>query len=216
MEEIDPRLRSALAVQLERRRAALAGGARHVGWKLGLGERERIGKGPVVGHLTTATQLAPGGVYEDQAAALHADAEVALVFGPEAAIVGFAAALELVDLARPPDDPECVVAANVFHRAFALGPSRRDLPAGVEARLIVDGEARAAAAAPTEFAEKVGAAARILAAMGESLRPGDVMITGSVVQVPVAAGNEVVADFGLLGRVAVVVARPGISAPDGR
>jgi hypothetical protein len=41
---IDPRLAAALASQLERWRATLAGGAARVGWKLGVGEGERIGQ----------------------------------------------------------------------------------------------------------------------------------------------------------------------------
>ena len=38
------------------------------------------------------------------------------------------------------------------------------------------------------------------------LRPGDRVITGSVVQVQVQQGDDVVADFGLLGRVQVSLA----------
>ena len=41
----------------------------------------------------------------------------------------------------------------------------------------------------------------LLAAAGEQLRAGDLLISGSVVQVPVAAGDEVVADLGPLGSV---------------
>ena len=45
------------------------------------------------------------------------------------------------------------------------------------------------------------AAARLLAAMGERLLPGDRVITGSVVQVPVGPGHLVGAELGPLGRV---------------
>ena len=38
-------------------------------------------------------------------------------------------------------------------------------------------------------------------AAGEQLRAGDLLITGSLVQVRVAAGDEVVADLGALGSV---------------
>jgi hypothetical protein len=44
-------------------RASLAGGAQRVGWKLGMGDRERIGAGPVIGHLTTATLLTAGATF---------------------------------------------------------------------------------------------------------------------------------------------------------
>jgi 2-keto-4-pentenoate hydratase/catechol 2,3-dioxygenase-like lactoylglutathione lyase family enzyme len=217
--EIDPRLDAALAVQLGRWRQTLRGGAGRVGWKLGVGDRERIGGGPVIGHLTTATRLEPGAVYRAAGGAdLHADAEVALELGRDvapdadaeaarAAVAGFGAALELVDLGGT-DDAEAIVAANVFHRAFALGPSRPSLPAGgVQARLLVNGESRAEAASDAEFAELVRVVARLLGALGERLQAGDRIITGSVVQVAVRPGDAVVADFGDLGRVELVVAR---------
>jgi 2-keto-4-pentenoate hydratase len=216
--EIDPRLASALASQLESWRSALRGGAQRVGWKLGMGDRERIGSGPVLGHLTSATRLEPGGVYRAGAAGrLSADAEIALEIGRDVdpgadsetirrAVAGFGAALELVDLGGR-DDPEQIVAANVFHRAFALGSPRPALPAArVEARLIVNGRVRASAHAPSDVTDRVAAAAQVLGAMGEQLRAGDQIITGSVVQVPVEPGDEVVADLGPLGRVGLAIA----------
>jgi 2-keto-4-pentenoate hydratase len=125
-----------------------------------------------------------------------------------AAIVGYGAGLEIVDLRAPPDDPETIVAENVFHRAFALGRVDRSLPsAGVEGRLIVNGELRASAPAGHDHAGLVHAVAAMLGAMGESLRAGDVIITGSVVQVPVQAGDDVAADLGALGRVELAIRR---------
>ena len=223
MAHFDPRLTSALAVQLGHWRATLAGGAERVGWKLGLGQRESIGDGPVIGHLTSATQLEPGAVYRcGGVTALHADAEVGLELGrdvePDAdrhrareAIAGYGAALELVDLGAPPDDPQDIVAANVFHRAFALGPLDRSWPAdGVEGRLIVNGEVRASTAAAQDLAELVCRVAALLGAMGERLQAGDRMIMGSIVQLPVEAGDEVIADLGPLGRVQLGIAPGGV------
>jgi 2-keto-4-pentenoate hydratase len=216
--EIDPRLMVALAAQLDDWYAALDAGARRVGWKLGVGERERIGPGPVIGHLTSATQLAPGIAFDSESVrSLHADAEVAVRLGrdvggdaaPEdarAAIAGYGAALELVDLGSPPDDAEGIVAANVFHRAFALGPlDRPSVPPGTTGRLIADGDVRDAAPAAADHAGHVRAAAGLLEAVGERLQAGDVLITGSVVQVPVPAGVQVTADLGALGRVTLGV-----------
>jgi 2-keto-4-pentenoate hydratase len=133
--DVDPRLVSALTAQLGLWRVALAEGAERVGWKLGVGDAERIGEGPVIGHLTSATQLEPGAAYRAEGVVdLRADAEVALRLGADvgpdvdretaaAAIAGFGAALELVDLgAPPPGNPEHIVATNIWHRAFALGP----------------------------------------------------------------------------------------------
>jgi 2-keto-4-pentenoate hydratase len=208
---MDPRLSSALAVQLEDWRGALRSGAERVGWKLGMGERERIGSGPVIGHLTSATQLEPGAVYRPEGAvALHADAEVALVLAEGGAITGYGAALELVDLGSPPDDAESIVAANVFHLAFALGPLDRSLPPdGVAGRLIVNGEVRASASASPDFANLVSSVGELLDVMGERLQAGDRLITGSVVQVPVEPGDEVVAELGALGRAELTIASSG-------
>jgi 2-keto-4-pentenoate hydratase len=217
--DVDPRLVSALSIQLGQWRAMLGAGAERVGWKLGVGDRERIGTGPAIGHLTSATRLEPGAVYRaDGVLALHADAEVGLRLrrdvdpdcdGASArdAIAGFGAALELVDLAAPPDDPHGVVAANVFHRAFALGPLDRLLPrGGVDGRLVVNGEVRAAAAASQDFADLVRTVARLLGAVGERLQAGDCLIAGSVVQLPLERGDEVIADFGALGRTHLAIA----------
>jgi 2-keto-4-pentenoate hydratase len=216
---IDPRLESALAAQLADWRAALANGAERVGWKLGIGDRERIG-GPVIGHLTSASLLRDGSDYEAAEGALHADAEVALEMGRDlganadedearAAIARYVAALELVDLAEPPVEPEAIVAANVFHRAIVLSSGVEALPlAGVEGRLIVNGEVRASAPAPADVADRVLVVARLLDAMGERLRAGDRIITGSVVQVPVAPGDTVVADLGALGSARATITVP--------
>jgi 2-keto-4-pentenoate hydratase len=217
--QVDPRLAAALTIQLEQWRATLSAGALRVGWKLGVGDSERIGEGPAVGHLTSATQLEPGSVHRDRGGArLHADAEVAIELGVDvepnadrnavrAAIAGYGAALELVDLGAPLGDPEEVVAANVFHRAFAFGPLDRPWPSdGVESCLIVNGELRASAAAPPDYADLLLAVAALLDAVGEQLQAGDRMIMGSVVQVPIAAGDDVIADLGTLGRVGLTIA----------
>jgi 2-keto-4-pentenoate hydratase len=213
---IDPTLAAALATQLAHWRAALAGGAQRVGWKLGMGQRERVGGQLAVGHLTSATRLEPGATYHPDSrphARLHADAEVALLLGqaPDAgadpaaagqAVAGVGVALELVDLAGPPDDAAWAVATNVFHRAVAFGPLHPALPAGgVRARLLVNGQVVASAPAPdlADLTGRVGAAARLLAAVGERLQAGDRIITGSVVQVPIIPGDEVTADMGALG-----------------
>jgi 2-keto-4-pentenoate hydratase len=204
----DPRLASALAVQLEARRAALAAGAEHVGWKLGVGERERIGGEIAVGHLTSATLLDPGGTYvASEDADLHADAELAVELGRDVdpgedshgalrAIAAYGLALELVDLAPLPNEPDSVVTANVFHRAVAFGPMARRVSSEGEVVLTVNGERRASGRPSHALGERLAAAARLVRAAGERLRAGDRIITGSVVQVPVGRGDEIVAELG--------------------
>ena len=219
MNSVDPRLASALAIQLAHWRATLGGGAQRVGWKLGVGEAERIGRGPVIGHLTTATQLQPDGIFDAEGVeALHADAELAIELRQEVepgcerdrtheSIGGFGAALELVDVAEASSGAHSIVAGNVFHRAFVLGPMHGALPpGGVEGRLIVNGEVRASEAFAPDLAEVVRSVAALLGAMGERLLAGDRLITGAVVQLPVERGDEVVADFGPLGYARLTVA----------
>jgi 2-keto-4-pentenoate hydratase len=221
--EVDPRLVAALTSQLGAWRAALGEGAVRTGWKLGTGEGERIGAGPVIGHLTSATQLEPGATYVAQHPVdLRADAEVALRMGEDvepgadreeagAAIAGFGAALELVDLGSPPaGDAERIVATNVWHRAFALGTLDRPPPAkAAEGRLIVNGDVRDAAPLSRDFIDLVQVVATLLGAVGERLQAGDSLITGSVVQVPVDPGDEVIADLGPLGAVQLTTAKRG-------
>ena len=212
MADVDPRLTAALEMQLRQWRALLSAGAQRIGWKLGRGKRESIGQGPVIGHLTSATQLEPGAVFDAQeVAALHADVEVAVMLardvGPDSdleeardAIGGCGAALELVDLGSPPDDAQSIVAANVFHRAFVLGRLNAPLPtAGAEGRLVLNGEVRSSARASEVYPALVLHVAGLLGEMGERLRAGDCLITGSVVQVPIAPGDHVIADLGALG-----------------
>jgi 2-keto-4-pentenoate hydratase len=220
MEPIDPRLGAALEEQLAAWRRTLRNGAERVGWKLGVGERESIGGEIAVGHLTSATRLAPGASYvaSDAAADLHADVELAVELGRDvdpagdpaaalAAIAGYGVALEIVDLAALPGEPETVVAANVFHRAVAFGPLLPKLAGDeVVGQLSASGGTRAAARAANDLVERISAAARLLGAVGEGLEAGDLVITGSIAQVRVDAGDEVNAAVPGLGEVRLSIA----------
>jgi 2-keto-4-pentenoate hydratase len=118
----------------------------------------------------------------------------------------FGAALELVDVARPPDDLESIVARNVWHRAFALGPLRPEPPPEVvRAGVLINGEVVEAGEQGVDPVETARIARELLGAAGEQLEPGDCIIAGSLVQVPVAPGDEVAADLGELGQVDVKV-----------
>jgi 2-keto-4-pentenoate hydratase len=196
----------------------LDGGAAHVGWKLGVGDAERIGDEIALGHLTSATLLATGSTFHSSGTrALSADAEIFLEIGRELApnptesearraVAAYGGALELVDLGDAQDGPQTVVADNIFHRAVAFGPRQPHLPADeLDVRVLVNGQIRAAASAPDDFTERLSAAARLLDAVQERMRPGDRVITGAVVQVPVSEGDTVVADFGPLGSVHIAI-----------
>jgi Fumarylacetoacetate (FAA) hydrolase family len=204
VQTVDPRLVAALQRQLQRRHGE------RVGWKLGVGDRERIGDHIAVGHLTSETRLEPGVSYRPvEGEDLYADAEIAVEIGPDGRIAAYGAALELVDLSSPPNTADDVVAANVFHRAVAFARTRSaKRPDGAEARLLVNGEVRDAGRSAHDIEAKVTAAGEILGAVGETLEPGDLVITGSVVQVAVAPGDHVEADLGALGRVSLRIGSP--------
>jgi len=206
--QIDGRLVAALLKQLEQRRAAFDRGARHVGWKLGMGDRERIGGHVAVGYLTSETVLEPGARYRAaKGAVLCADAEAMVELagdvdpaaGPAAvaaAIGRYGGALELVDLARVPGEPDAVVAANVFHRAVALADLGSAPSEKLAVTVTVDGQVRASERWPGDLPKRLHDAAVVLEAVGERLRSGDRIITGSIVQVPIGPGERVAAGFG--------------------
>ena len=198
---------AALRGQLDERRRLLEAGHERVGWKVALGieEVERlVGAHPVIGYLTSATRLDSGSAHSAAGAArLCVDAELAVEIGREGTIAGYAAALELVDLGQARGSLESVMRANVLHRAFALG-SPHDEPART-ARVYVDDVPRAEAVAEFPLEERVEVVAYWLAAAGERLEPGDWIITGSIVQVPVAPGDEVAVELGELGHLEVSI-----------
>jgi 2-keto-4-pentenoate hydratase len=219
----NPRVAAGLRAQLDAWRGALGGGAERVGWKIGLNipeVQERLGiTEPVIGNLTSATRLEDGGSYPGAGAgALHAEPEVALEIGRDVdagidadgareSIAGLGPAIELVDTWRPPDTLEGIVAGNVFHRAFLLGSSRPAFPAeGVRATVTVNGDQRAAGDSSDDFADVVRLVARLLHGVGEGLRAGDWIITGSVTPpVAVEQSDHVAVDLGGLGSLEVRV-----------
>jgi 2-keto-4-pentenoate hydratase len=63
----------------------------------------------------------------------------------------------------------------------------------------------AAFARRRKAAATVAIAEHLLAAVGEQLEPGDRIITGSILHVPVTSGDDVVVDLGELREVGVTV-----------
>jgi hypothetical protein len=162
---------------------------------------------PVIGYLTSATLLELGSEFDGAAAKeQRADAELAVEIGSELEPVAYGAALELVAIARPPDDFESIVAGNVWHRGVAFGPLRREPPpelVGAEVR--INGLQAGSKRARVDAGEAAQITAALLAAVGERLEVGDRIICGSLVQVPVAPGDEVVAALGELGEAGIRV-----------
>jgi 2-keto-4-pentenoate hydratase len=190
--------------------AALDGGAQRIGWKIGFNVpaiQEKLGIAEsVVGHLTTATMLPDDAEFSPRAAGdLRAELEVAIQIGDDGGVAGYAPAIELVDLADPPDGVEAMIEQNIFHRAFAVGPLVAEPPDG-SAFLTVNEEAHEAVNPFPDFEDTAALVARRLEAAGQQLKAGDLIITGALVVVPVKSGDGLTADIDRLGTVTLTIA----------
>lgn len=219
----DDRIAAGMAAQLDSRRRRAAAGQELIGWKAGLNApaaQAALGLDrPVVGFLSAASELAPGDAC-DLAGATNPGVEpelavrLAAQLPPEAtreeaaaAIGALAPALEVVDLDRPLDDLEAILAGNVFHRAVLFGADQGRRSGGDLDGLAVsvqrNGEAAGTAAAADAYGDLSSVllvlAERLLEA-GETMGPGDRVIMGAMTPiVPVTPGDTVRADFGPLG-----------------
>jgi 2-keto-4-pentenoate hydratase len=216
-------LESGLAAQAEALHRRTEAGDELLGWKVGLNAppvQAALGlDGVVVGFLTTATALEAGATHSLAGASNPGiEPELAIRFGADVpadpapeqvtdAIDAVAPALELVDLDRPLDDLHAILAGNVFHRGLLLGDFDAARVGGELDGLAVavrrgGEEAGAVSIAESyrDLTETLRMVARRLGLMGEALRAGQFVIAGSLTPiVPVAAGDEVRADFGPLG-----------------
>ena len=220
----DPRVIAGLTRQLEDRGRMLSSGARHLGWKVGFGAPSALEmmqiRAPLLGFLTDATVFAPAtvvdttgwtrGVVEFEVA-VHMGADLGEGATPaeaREAVAALSPSIELADISIDPlqaSEVEEILASNIFHKGVIFGEpddSRSGLDLeGLAARILVDGEEHAETAHLEELTGAydgvVATVASTLAAMGESLRAGDVIITGSVIPpVPLSAGTEYAFELG--------------------
>jgi 2-keto-4-pentenoate hydratase len=209
----EAKIATGMRVQLGRRDAELLAGAHSVGWKLGLtvpAVQEALGlAGPVAGFLTSGTRLAPGAeVSLAGFTAAFAEPEVAIHVGEGGTVAGLGAAIEVVDVDLPFEDLEAILAGNVFHRGVVLGPASDTTSLdGVTARLSRNEEPAGEAVAAEvvgDPAEVVHFVSSYLEPHGAELRPGEVIIAGSLIApVPVESGDRFEVDLGPLGSLAL-------------
>jgi len=196
----DPRVIAGMTTQARTRAEQLRAGARSIGWKAGLGAAaamEKVGtSAPVAGFVTSVTLVASGGqvtlggwgaptfepelaVRVDRDLAGDASAEAA-----RAAIGAVAPAIELVDLSAP-DDLEAVLAGNIFHRAYAVGPWTPVPIDEARLRVTIDDDVHADDVDPSavlgDLVEVVRAIAAQAALASDGLRAGELVITGSAI-----------------------------------
>jgi 2-keto-4-pentenoate hydratase len=210
----DPRIARGMVKQLGARRARIAAGEKPLGWKVGLGappamERLKI-KAPLVGYMMQRSLLpnrvtVPVGSWTKPVA----EPEVAVYMGKDlpggadraatiASIAALGAAIELADLNPPPDDVEVTLAGNIFHRHVILGPQDKSRAGAKLDGLVGHVFRRGALAAKQDkievlIGEMIGIVQHVagtLAAYGEELSAGDVIITGSIVPPPMIEPDE--------------------------
>jgi 2-keto-4-pentenoate hydratase len=222
----DPRLERGMRAMLARRAERLEAGERPLGWKVGFGSAaaiEALGTDrPLVGFLGDGALLDDGATVAidswtspvlEPEIAVHVETDVeegASWNEVHAAVRGLSAAIELADVDFAPSDPETILAGNIYNRHVLLGSvdvgrSRGD---GVCGRLLRDGELVASTDTPEELTgeivEVVRLTGELLAASGERLRAGEVVITGSVVPpFAVSPGETIVAELPPLGSLSV-------------
>jgi 2-keto-4-pentenoate hydratase len=225
----DPRVMRGMRAQLALRKQRLTAGDQPLGWKVGFGAPAALRQlgitGPLVGFLTQNARLASGATVSLAGwAKAVAEPEIAVHIGRDvaagadaataaAAIAGISPAIELADVNAPPDDPERVLAGNIYQRHVVLAgdnPARTGSGAdGLACRVIRHGKEFVTTSDPQantgEWIAIVRHVADVLAACGETLRAGEIIITGSVVPPLVIEPGEDAITFVVapLGSVAV-------------
>jgi 2-keto-4-pentenoate hydratase len=224
----DPRILRGMALQLGRWRERLNAGEKPLGWKVGFGAPAAMQKfgitAPLVGFLTDRALVATGSVVSlaDWKKPV-AEPEIAVHMGHDlsagadretvkAAIAGLGAAIELADVDHPPEDVEQILAGNIYQRGVILGPCDVSRAGGVvdglHGHISRNGSAFADTTEPQaltgELIEIVRHVADTLADFGQTLRAGQIIITGSIVPpLWVDAGEEIVFKLDPVGSVSI-------------
>lgn len=204
-----PLIKKGMLAQLAKRRARIAAGERPLGWKLGLGSPATLQKlglqTPQVGYLMQRALLLSGSTVSLQGWKKPvAEPEIGLRMMRDlpggataddalAAIKDIFPALELVDFDPPPapDILDKILEDDIYQRHVVLCGNTRAGAAtsGLTSRLFRRGkEAASTADLEAQTGKLPGIVAHVastLAAFGEKLSAGDVIIAGSIVP-PVA------------------------------
>ena len=207
----DPRVRRGMEAQLALRRERLAAGDEPLGWKVGFGTAEamdRLGTAaPLVGFLLRSALAEPGERYPlDGFSGAVLEPEVAVRIGDDGHAAVLGPAFEVADV-EPTTDVERILVGDIFQRGVVLGPTVERGSLEAAARLTVNGGRREIAdpeALPGALGEVLGHVARLLPEFGEELRPGDVVITGSIVPpLQVSPGDRVGYELVGIGAIAI-------------
>lgn len=203
--QADPRVMAGMKAQLSARARQLAAGGKRLGWKAGFGAPSALEKfslaGPLMGWMLQDARVISGDTVSISGWKKPvAEPEIAIHIGldlpdgrdraaVQRAVSGIGPAIELADLDPPPEDVTMILSGNIFHRRVILGRcdtsrvgARLD---GVVGRLKRNGTAAdpvtALEANTGRLLDVLAHMADTLAACGESILAGDVIICGSVV-----------------------------------
>ena len=209
-----PLINKGMTTQLATRRARIAAGEKPLGWKVGLGapaSLEKLGiAAPAVGYLMQGAQLPSGATVSFEGYVRPvAEIEIAVRMAHDpggnaspadalAAIDSIRPAIEIadLDLVPAPDNLDAVVGRNIFQRHVLLGERSRAGGSldGIVSRLIRRGVEANSTANPEaltgKLADIVAHVANTLAAFGERLSAGDIIITGSITPPLVIESDE--------------------------
>lgn len=229
----DLRIARGMGAQLTRWHERLSAGEKPLGWKVGFGapaamETLKI-SAPLIGHLTDRCRLEPASKVSLAGwTKPAAEAEIAVYMGKDLpggasrdaakhAIAGIGPAIELADVDFPPDDVEAILKGNIYQRHVLLGACDRTRAGcaldGLTATVTRNGNEIARTSdtqeATGELVDIVRQVADLLAAFGERLRAGQVIITGSITPpLWVQPGEDLVFNLEPVGSVSVRFAPP--------
>ena len=229
----DPRVVRGMEAQLARRRERIVAGETPLGWKLGFGAPATMEMldltGPLVGYLMQSALLASGArvnvkgwtqVVVEPEIAVRLGTDLAANAAPadaQAAIASLTPAIELADLNIAPtkENIEAVLARDIYQRHVVLGADSRDGgdTAGLSSHVFRRGEPAAETDDPQALTGHIPDLlvhlAGMLAAFGERLKGGDLIICGSTVPPLTIEADETEVRYELrpIGTVSVGFAR---------
>ena len=199
-----PLIKKGMPLQLAKRRARIAAGEKPLGWKVGLGApvmMEKLGlKAPIVGYLMETALIASGGTVSLKGYTRPvAEAEIAVRMAAtpkpgasadevRATIKEIMPAIEIADMdvLPTPDNLDVILEGDVFQRHVVIGDTARaggsieGLTSRVTRRGAIINTTTDPEALTGKVVDIVAHVAATLAAYGETLLPGDIIITGSI------------------------------------
>lgn len=216
----DPRIIRGMTEQLRRRRDLLSLGRKPLGWKLAFGGPAALERlhtnAPLVGFLMEEALIPSNSTLSIAGwKKPAAEPEITVHLGKDlragadrdttkTAIAGLGPAIEIADVDHPSDDVEGTLACDIYQRYIVLGHSDPKRAGGaldgLAARILRNGAEIASVTDPHslqnltgELIDIVRHTANLLAVFGETLRAGEIIITGSIIPpIWVAPGEEIV------------------------